>query len=200
MCFLIVGLGNPGPGYRASRHNIGFMVVDRLAQEMGIRLASKRFDAKVGMVQIGQKKVYLLKPQTFMNLSGQAVAPASLFWKISPDRLVVAYDDMDLDLGRIQLRSGGGDGGHRGIRSVIEHLNTPNFSRLRLGVGRPPTEETAVDHVLSPFVEDESDLLHRGTLALKVWLTEGMAVAMNQFNRWKKCSAKDELDNEGQQG
>lgn len=194
MLFVIIGLGNPGETYRATRHNVGFAVVERLATRHGIGLDTRRFDARLGQGRIADRRVWLLEPQTYMNLSGEAVGPAVSSQQVPLERLVVLHDDMDLELGRIQVRSGGGDGGHRGVRSVIEHLDATDFARVRLGVGRPTREDEARDHVLSGFsaaeVEQVEPLIERGADAVEAWLTDGLVVAMNRFNPWSKPSQR----------
>jgi PTH1 family peptidyl-tRNA hydrolase len=187
--FVIFGLGNPGETYRATRHNVGFEVVDRLATRHRIDLATRRFGAVLGQGAIAGRRVWLLEPQTFMNLSGESVAAAMQAQQVPLERIVVLHDDMDLELGRIQVRPGGGDGGHRGVRSVIEHLGAMNFARIRLGVGRPGQQEEASDHVLSGFSDEEGEqveaLIERGANAAQAWLSEGLVVAMNRYNPWK---------------
>ena len=193
MLFVIAGLGNPGGAYRHSRHNAGYDVVDRLAQRHGLRLQPGRFEAESAGGRIAGREVWLLRPLTYMNLSGLAVAPACRHLGVSAERLAVIQDDIDLDLGRIQVRRGGGDGGHRGIRSVIAELGTADFVRLRLGVGRPAAAAAARDHVLGGFAEHErgpyARLLERAADALTVWLADGLQAAMNRFNPWRRPAA-----------
>ena len=189
MFFLIVGLGNPGHAYQGSRHNVGFAVAEHLADTNRLEWQTGRFESLVAEGAVEGEQVCLLKPQTYMNLSGQAVAAAAAACQAEPVRIAVLHDDMDLALGRIQVRSGGGDGGHRGLRSIIDHLASAEFVRMRLGVGRPPAEEDASQHVLSRFVEAEhklaSNLVERASLATVAWMKEGLNAAMNRFNPWR---------------
>lgn len=189
---LIVGLGNPGPKYDQTRHNIGFMLVDRLAQRWQISLtANKRFQAEVGEGRWRGERVWLLKPQTFMNLSGQAIRAALDWYKLSPESVMVIYDDMDLPLGRMRLRLAGSAGGHNGMRSAIAHLNTQNFPRLRIGIGSPrdpeqPGNKDTVSHVLGRFAPQEAKLvtevLDLAESAVEISLSQGVEKAMNLYN------------------
>lgn len=178
---LIVGLGNPGERYVNTRHNIGFMVLDTLAEDLGISFKKTRF----GLVAKGNG-FWLLKPLTFMNLSGQAVGPMLRWHRIAPAELLVVGDDLDLPLGRLRLRRGGSSGGHNGLKSIIETIGTDQFSRLRLGIDRPPAEIPVIDWVLMSFRRTEQDLLERvigrATQAVHAVLADGVAMAMNRFN------------------
>lgn len=192
MLFVILGLGNPGETYRSTRHNVGFEVVDRLAARHRIDLATRRFGAVMGQGAVAGRQVWLLEPQTYMNLSGESVAAVMQSQQVPLERLVVLHDDMDLELGRIQVRAGGADGGHRGLRSVIEHMGSRDFSRIRLGVGRPERQEEASDHVLSGFSDEQGEqveaLIERGADAVQTWLMDGLVIAMNRYNPWKGTS------------
>jgi PTH1 family peptidyl-tRNA hydrolase len=192
--FVIIGLGNPGETYQATRHNAGFAVIERLAARHRIALATRGTDAIIGRGKVAGHRVLLLEPQTYMNLSGEAVGPVVEAEQVDLERLVVLHDDMDLELGRIQVRRGGGDGGHRGVRSIIEHLGDAGFARVRLGVGRPAQEDEASDHVLSGFSEAEAEraeaLIERGADAVQTWLSEGLVVAMNRHNPWTSPSQR----------
>lgn len=156
---LIVGLGNPGPRYHATRHNVGFLVIDALAAAHRIALRKRLPTAQYGEGSIGTRRVVLAKPLTYMNVSGEAVAALSAHFSIPAIDLVVVHDDLDLVLGRLKLKSMGGDAGHLGVRSVIEHLGTGDFTRIRMGIGRPVTKEEIVPYVLSPFALEELPLL-----------------------------------------
>lgn len=146
---LIAGLGNPGPEYDQTRHNAGFWFVDELARRHGVTLRREnRFHGWVGRARIGGQDVWLLKPDTFMNLSGQSIVALALFYKIPRDAIVIAHDELDLPPGTIRLKRGGGHGGHNGLRSVIQHLSGPEFLRLRIGVGHPGHKDDVVDYVL----------------------------------------------------
>ncbi|MEW6724232.1 MAG: aminoacyl-tRNA hydrolase [Bacillota bacterium] len=183
---LIVGLGNPGEKYRTTRHNIGFMVVDRLARERG--LAWRRGFEGLYCNATGENLV-LLKPQTFMNLSGRSVLAAANWWRIAPGEILVVYDDLDLEPGRIRLRTKGGSGGHKGVKSVIACLGTEEFYRLRVGIGRPGPDDPidVVDYVLQAPGESErtttEQALTRAAAAIEHYLAHGFASAMNQFNQ-----------------
>jgi PTH1 family peptidyl-tRNA hydrolase len=188
MFFLIVGLGNPGKAYRTSRHNIGFQVVDHLAERHAIAWGRKKFSGECGSGEISGKRVMLLKPQTYMNLSGESVGAASRYLKIGPDKIVVVHDDVDLALGRIQVRMGGGHGGHRGVESVLEDLRGADFYRVRIGVGRPAGAEEVSDFVLEEFSESEQeqvqDTVNRATRAIETLINDGLTAAMNRYNPW----------------
>jgi PTH1 family peptidyl-tRNA hydrolase len=185
----VVGLGNPGPRYAATRHNIGFRILERFGEEQGISLLGRRFFGLYGSGRMGDLAVALLAPQTFMNRSGQAVAAAlRALPELSPATdLLVIYDDLDLSPGRIRLRLAGGAGGHRGMADIIDALATRDFARLRFGIGRPPPGWDAIEYVLTPFsAEEEEGLRHRiaaAAQAVGVALIEGPEVAMDRFNR-----------------
>lgn len=183
--WLLVGLGNPGPAYRFTRHNVGFMVLDALAEGQGIRWRRTPL-AELALWEREGGLVVLLKPQTYMNASGIAVGQAVREWGFPPERVVVVHDDLDLPFGRIRLKRSGGDGGHRGVRSVIEAIG-PNFLRLKIGIDRPPRKEEVVDYVLSPFSEGEAQMLpeviKKASQALLTLLEEGPERAMNLYNR-----------------
>lgn len=154
---LIVGLGNPGPKYETTRHNAGFLLLDELADRFRIDLAASRFDGVLGKGRALNADCLLLKPETFMNLSGRSVAAVMRFYKIAPGDLVVMHDDIDVPFGKVKARVGGGHGGHNGIRSIIKETGQTDFHRLKLGVGRPekPEDGTVTNWVLKPFRDDE---------------------------------------------
>jgi PTH1 family peptidyl-tRNA hydrolase len=154
---VIVGLGNPGLRYRYHRHNIGYDVIDALADRHGMLLRGREFDSVCGAGRIGSRAVMLAKPQTFMNNSGEAVAPLVRRYLRGRALLVVVHDDIDLALGKLRLKEQGGDAGHRGIRSISQCLQSDQYLRLRLGVGRPPHKDDVVGYVLSPFSDEETD-------------------------------------------
>ena len=154
---VIVGLGNPGQRYRYHRHNIGYDVIDALAARHGISVRRWEFEAVCGSGQVGGHTILLAKPQTFMNASGEAVAPLARRYLRRHERLVVVHDDIDLPLGKLRFKEKGGDAGHRGIRSITQCLQSDVYLRLRLGVGRPPHREDVIDYVLSPFSAAEAD-------------------------------------------
>jgi PTH1 family peptidyl-tRNA hydrolase len=169
--WLIAGLGNPGAEYAATRHNIGFMAVDALANRAGVRSFSAKFQSEVATAELQGEKVILLKPQTYMNLSGKAVQAALAFYKLPPTQLVVLQDELDLPLGKLRIKKAGGANGHNGIKD-IDHMIGPDYWRIRLGVGHPGTSEQVHDHVLGRFTKEEQPLLDK-TLAA---LTEHFAV------------------------
>jgi PTH1 family peptidyl-tRNA hydrolase len=182
---LVVGLGNPGREYATTRHNVGFMVADELAQRHGGSWRSK-FSGEVADVRIDGARLALLKPQTYMNESGRAVASAAKFYKVDPEDLLAVHDEVDLDLGRMQARLGGGLAGHNGLRSLASALKTPEFLRLRIGVGRPERGDRrpVSDWVLSPF-EPEVDvgaLVGRAADAVETLVREGLEEAQQRFN------------------
>jgi PTH1 family peptidyl-tRNA hydrolase len=185
---LIVGLGNPGQEYSKHRHNIGFRVVDALAGAHGLEFSRRKgAKARVAEGRIGGRAVILAKPQTFMNLSGQAVGRLSRMRDIPPEFILVIYDDLDLPLGRLRLRPDGGSGGHKGMRSIIDALGTQSFPRLRVGIDRPPGQVDPADYVLHPFDDRQKPLLAdavaRAVAAAELWLSEGIIAAMDEFNR-----------------
>jgi PTH1 family peptidyl-tRNA hydrolase len=182
---LIVGLGNPGTRYAASRHNVGFMIADRFARTHEFDFARRRFNALIAEGNVGGQRILLAKPQTYMNLSGDAVGKLFAFYKIAPHDLLVVYDDLDLPLGKLRLRSRGSAGGHHGMESIIARVGTSDFPRLRVGIGRP-NPDADVDHVLGSFDADERAVMDatfaRAVEAIDVWLADGIAAAMNKFN------------------
>ena len=184
---MIVGLGNPGREYRETRHNIGFMVVDRVAEKQGIKLTRVQNKSIVGSGFIGQVKVILVKPQTYMNLSGQAVSALMRFHKIQLQDLIVIHDDVDLPYGTIRMRPGGGSAGQKGVASIINLIGTQDFPRLRMGVGRPPGRMDAASYVLQSFSKFELDnlqsFLNRALDALDCYVREDLETAMNRFNQ-----------------
>lgn len=195
--WLVVGLGNPGPTYASTRHNVGFMVADELAARArtpftaprGMRgdVCETRVTASgFGGVGADAQRVVLLKPRTFMNESGAAVAKACAFFKIDPDHVVAVHDELDLDFGQLRLKFGGGDNGHNGLRSMRSHLGTGDFFRARFGIGRPPGRQDAADFVLRPIPaslrEDYAVETSRVADAVEALLVEGLTSAQNRFN------------------
>jgi PTH1 family peptidyl-tRNA hydrolase len=182
---LIVGLGNPGPKYAANRHNAGFRCVERLGSALGVDFKRQK-RAHVALGDFHGRRIVLAKPQTFMNESGQAVVPLAHFYKVPIERLLIVYDDLDLQPGTLRLRPGGGSGGHKGMRSIIEHLGAQDFTRLRIGIGRPPGRMDPAAYVLQDFTTDEElvlqETLDRALSAIETWLCEGIEAAMNRSN------------------
>ncbi len=187
--FLLVGLGNPGPRYAGNRHNVGFMVLEHLAGTAGIAVTRSKFKGLYGTGDFDGQSLVLLEPQTFMNLSGQAVSQARSFFDVEPSRILVVHDELDLPFGTLRLKIGGGHAGHNGLRSIMAELGTGDFARLRVGIGRP-LKGDVVDFVLQDFGADQKpwigDLLERGTAALRLALQQGVAKAMNTVNQEPK--------------
>lgn len=183
---IIVGLGNPGQEYSATRHNVGFMVVDELARQWGTTAAWRKRESALVAEYRGIEPVLLIKPQTYMNLSGVAVGALARWYKAATTDIIVVYDDLDLPVGRLRLRLQGGSGGHRGIASLLEHLPQDDFKRVRVGIGRPPTGWNVADYVLSRFTAEEAPLLtetvNQAAAAIQAILKDGMNKAMNQYN------------------
>ncbi len=186
--WLVVGLGNPGPRYAGTRHNVGFAVVERLAAEAGATFRSPAPDAEIALAALAAVPVALLKPQAFMNLSGGPVAACLLAADLPPERLLVIHDDLDLPLGRIRISARAGAGGHRGVASIQSALGTQDFPRIRLGIGRPPTFQEAAEHVLAGFLDAEGALAARviaaAAEAARQVIRDGANAAMNRFNGW----------------
>lgn len=185
--YLIAGLGNPGREYKDTRHNIGFMVADRLAAELGIRVGRLQQKALVGNGVYLGSKVIIAKPVTYMNLSGQAVTSLIRYYGIEQENFLVVHDDLDLPFGVLRLRPGGGSAGQKGMQSIIEQAGTQEFARLRCGIGRPPGQMEAAAYVLQPFsTQDQAELpvvLDQAVKAIMVFIEFGIDEAMNQFNR-----------------
>lgn len=185
--WLIVFLGNPGPKFQGTRHNAGFMAADAMAKDKGVAINKLRFKALTATVRLGNEQVLLMKPQTYMNLSGEAVAQAVRFYKIAPQHVIVISDEMSLPIGKLRIRVKGSAGGHNGLKNIIAHLGTEEFPRIRLGVGAPPHPDYDVkDWVLSTFknqdAADMADAAARAAKAAECYITEGAERAMNKFN------------------
>ncbi|MGD8554832.1 MAG: aminoacyl-tRNA hydrolase [Anaerolineales bacterium] len=184
--FLIAGLGNPGPAYKLNRHNIGFMVVDRLAKEWDLAFRRRRRKALVASGLVEDRKVILAKPQTFVNLSGRPVASLLRYYRIPLNQLLVIQDDLDLPLGALRLRPEGGSGGHKGLRSIQQTLGTQAYARLRMGIGRPPGSMDPADYVLSDFSRrDQTELalvLEQSIDCIHSYLRKGIEEAMTRCN------------------
>lgn len=187
---IICGLGNPGREYERHRHNIGFMVVDALSARWKAPFTSRKFDAELATAQVAGEKVLLLKPQTFMNLSGTSLGGAARFFKVGPDDVLVVHDELDLPFGQLQLKSGGGSGGHNGLNSIRESWGEEKYGRLRFGIGKPAgvnAKERVVGHVLGDFSREEgqqlAELIARACDGAEAWVKHGLQKAMNGFNR-----------------
>ena len=184
--FLIAGLGNPGPRYTRNRHNIGFMLIDRLAVRLNARGMKLQSKAIVTSGLYEERKLILAKPQTFMNLSGQSVQGLAHFYKVPFTNLMILSDDLDIPFGTIRIRASGGPGGQRGLGSILEQLGTKDIPRLRIGIGRPPGRMDPAAYVLQDFSRDEvkflSEVLDHGADAVLAFVTHGLNKAMNDFN------------------
>lgn len=184
--YLIVGLGNPGREYRETRHNVGFMLLDRLTVKLNAHFTRLQSKALVASANYQERKIILAKPQTFMNLSGQSVQGLMHFYKLPLENLLIAHDDLDLPVGTIRIRPDGGSAGQKGMTSILERFGTDEFPRLRLGIGRPPGQMQAPDYVLQDFSNADltfiSETLNRAVEAALTWVTDGLEAAMNKYN------------------
>lgn len=184
--FIIVGLGNPGKRFEQNRHNVGFMLLNRLSNKLGENFGQVRSKALVAMSIYQGERVILVKPQTYMNNSGAPVSSLVRFYKVPLENLLIAYDDVDLPVGTIRIRPSGGSAGQKGMQSIIERLGTEEFPRLRIGTGRPPGKKEAADYVLEDFPPDEADLLNEtldwAVNAVLTFIQDGLDKAMNLFN------------------
>ena len=187
--YLIVGLGNPGREYEHTRHNAGFDAIDVLAGKLGADVKEKKHKGLCGKGMIAGEKVILLKPQTFMNLSGESVRAAADFYKIDAEHMIVLYDDIDLDVGKLRVRAKGSAGGHNGIKNIIAHMGTQEFPRVRIGVGAKPDRMDLADYVLRRFSQVErpvmEDAFEEAAEAAIAVVEDGIDAAMNRFNRKK---------------
>jgi len=184
---IVAGVGNPGKGYLATRHNVGFRVLELLARTFSVNLEERKFPARWGACAVAGRKVVFLEPLTYMNRSGEAVSQMLRYFKISPTQMIVIHDDLDLPVGRIRLAVKGGAGGPRGVASIIDSLGGQDFARLKIGIGRPLHGETVEAYVLQPpYAEQEQGLteaVERSAAAVRTVLLDGMVKAMNLFNR-----------------
>ena len=184
--YLIVGLGNPGIKYRKTRHNFGFMVVDALAGDLKLPLKKLKYKAMIGEGRLSDSKITLARPLTYMNNSGDSVWQLAKFFKVPNENIIVAHDDLDLPLGVLRLRPGGGASGQRGVASITQKLGTQDFARVRLGISRPPGQMDPVDYVLEKFLPNEEKLrdivIKEAVEAIQVFVREGLSMAMNKYN------------------
>lgn len=183
--YIIVGLGNPGKKYENTRHNIGFITLDQIAEKNNIKINKIKHKALLGEGTIGNEKVLLVKPQTFMNLSGNSIKEIVDYYKESLDKLIVIYDDIDVEVGKIRIRKKGSAGTHNGMRSIIYNLVSDDFPRIRIGIGKDPARELS-NYVLDSFHKEEKDAMEKAVeaavAAVETWLTEGIDKAMNEYN------------------
>lgn len=184
--YIIIGLGNPEPEYSNTRHNMGFDVINKLAKENDISLNRTKFNAIYGTGIIEGEKVILIKPKTFMNNSGESAREFVNFYKEPLENIIVIYDDMDTDVGTIRIRAKGGPGSHNGMKSMVNCLNSENFSRIRVGIGRPSGEYDRIDYVIGQIDEEEKKVLEQGqdeaVQAIKFWIKNGIDNTMNKYN------------------
>lgn len=184
---MLVGLGNPGKEYEKTRHNVGFMVIDAIVDSVDSAIHWKEeHQALTCRVTISDETVLLVKPQTYMNKSGESVGALMRYYKIAPEDIYCVYDDMDLPVGKLRIRPNGSAGGHNGIKSMLTHVGTEQFPRFRLGIGRPLPQWTVIDHVLAPFTEEQQEAIEKGVKAtakaMKGTVSLGLDKAMNRFN------------------
>ena len=195
--WLVVGLGNPGPTYALTRHNVGYLVVDELARRAHVRLSSvpkMRADVAetrisplgLGIPGAGSQRLSLVRPQTYMNESGIPVGRLATYYGIAPAKVIAIHDELDLDLGQLRLKCGGGDNGHNGLKSMRAHLHSGEFNRVRFGIGRPPGRQAPADFVLSPFAHGQRDVLAvevaRAADAVEMLIVDGLGPAQNRYN------------------
>jgi PTH1 family peptidyl-tRNA hydrolase len=184
--YLIVGLGNPEPEYSNTRHNMGFDVINKLAQQLKINVTKNKFNALYGSGSINNQKVILIKPQTYMNLSGQAVREFRNFYKIENCQIIIIYDDMDIEKGKIKIRKKGSAGSHNGMKSIIQELSTSEFTRIRIGIGKPEYKNDMINYVLEQIRKEERVILDEGIEDAKSAVIEmvknGVDIAMNKYN------------------
>jgi len=185
--FMIVGLGNPGQQYTGTRHNVGFMMLDYFAAKHDITFWESRWKALAVKAVVWDVSILLLKPETFMNLSGVVVTQAVHYYKIVPENIIVIHDDLDIEFGHLKIVSGGGDGGHKGIRSLVEHLGTKNFPRIKIGIGRPASPILPEKYVLSKFEPQEKEIIEQKRAVvfegIRIFLQKGIAAAMTEINQ-----------------
>lgn len=188
--YIIAGLGNPTKEYAGTRHNVGFEVIDRLAEDCRIDVSMRKHKALCGKGYIGGEKVILCKPQTYMNLSGESLRELVDYYKVAPEDIIVIFDDISLDPGQLRIRAKGSAGGHNGIKSIIAHLGTQEFPRVKVGVGEKPRGWDLADYVLSRFNSEDRGLMDEAvkeaSMAVQLMVNEGVDTAMNKFNAKKK--------------
>lgn len=199
--FLVVGLGNPGREYAATRHNIGFRIADHLAKTLGVRFSRQQNHAFIAAGNRGEAKVVMAKPQTYMNLSGQSVAGLLRFYKVPLEHLLVCCDDIDLPFGALRVRASGGSAGQRGMQSILESLSTKEVPRLRFGVGRPPGRMDAADYVLREFNSEEEEalppIIDTAVQAILTFLDSSLEEAINRYNAVPNSAPSPSGDDEG---
>lgn len=194
--FVIVGLGNPGARYDGTRHNVGFDVAERLAGRWGVPLTTKRFRAKLGNGRVADQPAFIVLPQTFMNCSGESVGPLAGWYKVPPENIVVVHDELDLPFGRVKVKSGGGHGGHNGLRDLAAKLPSRDFVRVRVGVGRPEGRMDPAAWVLARWTTEQTaelpDLVEHSADAVEAVLRHGVKEAMNRVNGVVRSAKKED--------
>lgn len=197
---IIAGLGNPGAEYAQTKHNVGFMLVDALAERLNAPAWKEDFFSAITEVRIDGEKVCLVKPLTYMNSSGEALGPMMSYYKMDVGALVVVHDDMDIPAGTVRIRKKGSSGGHNGIKSILAHVGSEDFPRVRIGIGRPPVGWTVINHVLAPFSSEDVPKIHAAIdyllPAVECIVTDGVDFAMNRYNPHKKKVQKQEETHE----
>ena len=198
---MIVGLGNPGKEYEKTRHNAGFWVVDSLADKFGVTTWKDQYNASISEFRLGGEKILLVKPQTYMNLSGEAVQPLMHFYKLELDDLLVIYDDLDLPTGTVRIRKNGSSGGQKGMTSIIQRLNEDDFPRIRMGIGRPPAGWTVANYVTSQPTEEEEVEKFKVAVSfamqgVELFITDGIQKAMNEVHRKEKKKNEEKTSQE----
>jgi PTH1 family peptidyl-tRNA hydrolase len=183
---LIAGLGNPGPKYKDTRHNIGFQIISSLSRELGVRLKSRRFQSINTFIELENNNFILLRPRTFMNLSGKSIKACADFYDIKTKDILIIHDDLDLSVGKTKVVRQGGAGGHKGVTSVIDHLGSTLFPRIKIGIGRPRYGENIEDYVLEPFYDDQKEPMEKAIRlavhACRLFVDNGLEYTMNQIN------------------
>lgn len=199
---IIAGLGNPGPEYALTKHNVGFMLINALARRLGIAETDWRtkFEALVAETSLGTEKIMLVKPLTYMNESGRSLGPLLDWYKLEPEQMTVVHDDMDIPTGSVRIRRQGSAGGHNGIKSILAHVGNDHFTRVRIGIGRPLRGWTVINHVLAPFAEADVPKIQEAISyllpAVECIVTEGADLAMNRYNPRKVKKSKLQLKDE----
>ncbi len=197
---LIAGLGNPGAEYANTKHNVGFMLIDALAEHLNASAWKVDFSSSVAEARIGGEKIFLVKPLTYMNNSGEAIGPMLSYYKLSSEDLIVVHDDMDIPVGTVRIRKKGSSGGHNGIKSILSHVDSEAFARVRIGIGRPPTGWTVINHVLAPFAPEDTLKIREAIAyllpAVTYIITDGTDFAMNRYNPHRKKKNRQEDNHE----
>ena len=197
---LIAGLGNPGAEYANTKHNVGFMLIDALAEHLNASAWKEDFSSSVAEARIGGEKIFLVKPLTYMNNSGEGIGPMLSYYKLNSGDLIVVHDDMDIPVGTVRIRKQGSSGGHNGIKSILSHVGSEEFARVRIGIGRPPAGWTVINHVLAPFAPEDLPKIREAIAyllpAVTCIVTDGTDFAMNRYNPHRKKEKHKEGNHE----